>query len=297
MRTPKDYAVLVLKGIGMGAADVVPGVSGGTIALIVGIYEELVNSIKSVNLHALKLLFTFKFSDFWRQINGSFLLSVVSGILISIYSLAKLVTFLLENHPVMIWAFFFGLVLSSIYYVVKNVSEWNVMNVFMFLVGTAVAYYITIVTPTSTTNDLWFIFLSGAIAICAMILPGISGSFILLLLGKYEYMMSAVKNLDIFLLVVFAAGALVGIVLFSRLLSYLLANFYNITISLLSGFMLGSLNKVWPWKLPVSYAPDGSVLTERNILPDAYMWEGIVLILVGVAVVVILETVSSRKEK
>ncbi len=297
MRTPKDYAVLVLKGIGMGAADVVPGVSGGTIALIVGIYEELVNSIKSVNLHALKLLFTFKFADFWRQINGSFLLSVVSGILISIYSLAKLVTFLLENHPVMIWAFFFGLVLSSIYYVVKNVSEWNVMNVFMFLVGTAVAYYITIVTPTSTTNDLWFIFLSGAIAICAMILPGISGSFILLLLGKYEYMMSAVKNLDIFLLVVFAAGALVGIVLFSRLLSYLLANFYNITISLLSGFMLGSLNKVWPWKLPLSYAPDGSVLTERNILPDAYMWEGIVLILVGVAVVVILETVSSRKEK
>lgn len=297
MRTPKDYAVLVLKGIGMGAADVVPGVSGGTIALIVGIYEELVNSIKSVNLHALKLLFTFKFTDFWRQINGSFLLSVVSGILISIYSLAKLVTFLLENHPVMIWAFFFGLVLSSIYYVVKNVSEWNVMNVFMFLVGTAVAYYITIVTPTSTTNDLWFIFLSGAIAICAMILPGISGSFILLLLGKYEYMMSAVKNLDIFLLVVFAAGALVGIVLFSRLLSYLLANFYNITISLLSGFMLGSLNKVWPWKLPLSYAPDGSVLTERNILPDAYMWEGIVLILVGVAVVVILETVSSRKEK
>lgn len=297
MRTPKDYAVLVLKGIGMGAADVVPGVSGGTIALIVGIYEELVNSIKSVNLHALKLLFTFKFADFWRQINGSFLLSVVSGILISIYSLAKLVTFLLENHPVMIWAFFFGLVLSSIYYVVKNVSEWNVMNVFMFLVGTAVAYYITIVTPTSTTNDLWFIFLSGAIAICAMILPGISGSFILLLLGKYEYMMSAVKNLDIFLLVVFATGALVGIVLFSRLLSYLLANFYNITISLLSGFMLGSLNKVWPWKLPVSYAPDGSVLTERNILPDAYMWEGIVLILVGVAVVVILETVSSRKEK
>ena len=297
MRTPKDYAVLVLKGIGMGAGGVVPGVSGGTIALIVGIYEELVNSIKSVNLHALKLLFTFKFADFWRQINGSFLLSVVSGILISIYSLAKLVTFLLENHPVMIWAFFFGLVLSSIYYVVKNVSEWNVMNVFMFLVGTAVAYYITIVTPTSTTNDLWFIFLSGAIAICAMILPGISGSFILLLLGKYEYMMSAVKNLDIFLLVVFAAGALVGIVLFSRLLSYLLANFYNITISLLSGFMLGSLNKVWPWKLPVSYAPDGSVLTERNILPDAYMWEGIVLILVGVAVVVILETVSSRKEK
>ena len=252
------------------------------------------NSIKSVNLHALKLLFTFKFADFWRQINGSFLLSVVSGILISIYSLAKLVTFLLENHPVMIWAFFFGLVLSSIYYVVKNVSEWNVMNVFMFLVGTAVAYYITIVTPTSTTNDLWFIFLSGAIAICAMILPGISGSFILLLLGKYEYMMSAVKNLDIFLLVVFAAGALVGIVLFSRLLSYLLANFYNITISLLSGFMLGSLNKVWPWKLPVSYAPDGSVLTERNILPDAYMWEGLVLILVGVAVFVIIETVSSR---
>lgn len=297
MRTPKDYAVLVLKGIGMGAADVVPGVSGGTIALIVGIYEELVNSIKSVNLHSLKLLFSFRFAEFWRQINGAFLISVLSGILISIYSLAKLVTFLLDKHPVMIWAFFFGLVLSSIYYVVKNVSSWNVLNMFMFLVGTAVAYYITIVTPTSTTNDLWFIFLSGAIAICAMILPGISGSFILLLLGKYEYMMSAVKDLDILLLGVFAAGALVGIVLFSRLLSYLLANFYNVTISVLSGFMLGSLNKVWPWKLPVSYSPDGTVLTERNILPDTYMWEGIALILVGVAVVVILENVSARKEK
>lgn len=297
MRTPKDYAVLVLKGIGMGAADVVPGVSGGTIALIVGIYEELVNSIKSVNLHSLKLLFSFRFAEFWRQINGAFLISVLSGILISIYSLAKLVTFLLDKHPVMIWAFFFGLVLSSIYYVVKNVSSWNVLNMFMFLVGTAVAYYITIVTPTSTTNDLWFIFLSGAIAICAMILPGISGSFILLLLGKYEYMMSAVKDLDILLLGVFAAGALVGIVLFSRLLSYLLANFYNVTISVLSGFMLGSLNKVWPWKLPVSYSPDGTVLTERNILPDTYMWEGITLILVGVAVVVILENVSARKEK
>lgn len=297
MRTPKDYAVLVLKGIGMGAADVVPGVSGGTIALIVGIYEELVNSIKSISLHSLKLLFTFRFAEFWRQINGSFLLSVVGGILISIYSLAKLVTYLLDKHPIMIWAFFFGLVLSSIYYVVKNVSQWNVLNVFMFLVGTAVAYYITVVTPTSTTNDLWFIFLSGAIAICAMILPGISGSFILLLLGKYEYMMSAVKNLDIMLLVVFAAGALIGIVLFSRLLSYLLANFYNITISVLSGFMLGSLNKVWPWKEPVSYAADGTVLTDRNILPDAYMWEGIALILVGVAVVIILETISARKEK
>lgn len=297
MRTPKDYAVLVLKGVGMGAADVVPGVSGGTIALIVGIYEELVNSIKSISLHSLKLLFTFRFAEFWRQINGSFLLSVVGGILISIYSLAKLVTYLLDKHPIMIWAFFFGLVLSSIYYVVKNVSQWNVLNMFMFLVGTAVAYYITVVTPTSTTNDLWFIFLSGAIAICAMILPGISGSFILLLLGKYEYMMSAVKNLDIMLLVVFAAGALIGIVLFSRLLSYLLANFYNITISVLSGFMLGSLNKVWPWKEPVSYAADGTVLTDRNILPDAYMWEGIVLILVGVAVVIILETVSARKGK
>lgn len=297
MRTPKDYAVLVLKGIGMGAADVVPGVSGGTIALIVGIYEELVNSIKSISLHSLKLLFTFRFAEFWRQINGSFLLSVVGGILISIYSLAKLVTYLLDKHPIMIWAFFFGLVLSSIYYVVKNVSQWNVLNMFMFLVGTAVAYYITVVTPTSTTNDLWFIFLSGAIAICAMILPGISGSFILLLFGKYEYMMSAVKNLDIMLLVVFAAGALIGIVLFSRLLSYLLANFYNITISVLSGFMLGSLNKVWPWKEPVSYAADGTVLTDRNILPDTYMWEGIVLILVGVAVVIILETVSARKEK
>lgn len=297
MRKPKDYAVLVLKGIGMGAADVVPGVSGGTIALIVGIYEELVNSIKSINFHSLKLLFTLRFAEFWRQINGSFLLSVVCGILISIYSLAELVTFLLKEYPTMIWAFFFGLVLSSIYYVVKDVSRWNFLNVMMFVAGTAVAYYITVVTPTSTTNDLWFIFLSGAIAICAMILPGISGSFILLLLGKYEYIMSAVKDLDFLLLATFAAGALIGIVLFSRLLSYLLANFYNITISLLSGFMLGSLNKVWPWREAVTRAADGSVLTDRAILPDMYVWEGVALMLVGVAVVVVLEAVSARKAK
>lgn len=297
MRTLKQYAVLVLKGMGMGAADVVPGVSGGTIALIVGIYEELINSIKSIDLKTLKLLFTLKFASFWRAINGSFLLSVVGGILISIYSLAKAVTYLLEYHPVMIWAFFFGLVLSSVYYVARKVSVWNVINIVSFIVGAVFAYYITVATPTTTPNDLWFVFLSGAIAICAMILPGISGSFILLLLGKYHYVMTAVKELDFSIIAVFACGAVIGIILFSRFLSYLLANFYNITIAVLSGFMLGSLNKVWPWKEVTERLADGTVLAERNILPHAYVWEGIGLIAVGIAVVVILETVSARYEK
>lgn len=300
-RSVKDYAVLVLKGIGMGAADVVPGVSGGTIAFIVGIYDELIDSIKSINMHSLNLLFTGKIAAFWKAINANFLLSLLFGIAISILSLAKLITYLLVNEPVLVWAFFFGLVLASTWFVSKDIKEWSWKTILGFIAGAVVAYYITIATPAETSTNLLFIFLCGAIAICAMILPGISGSFILVLLGKYFYIMEAVNKLDFIVLGVFAFGALLGITSFSRVLSYALKHFRNITLSVLTGFMLGSLNKVWPWKEVVETYTDthGEVkpLVENNILPDEYLVEGIILMVVGFALVYVLEKLSAKKVK
>lgn len=284
-RSLKDYALLFLKGIGMGAADVVPGVSGGTIAFIVGIYDELIESIKSINGASLKLLFTGKIAAFWKAINANFLLVLVSGIAVSIFSLAKLITYLLTAHPILIWAFFFGLVLASTWFVSKDIKKWNWKTILCFLIGAVVAYYITVATPAKTPNGLWFIFLSGAIAICAMILPGISGSFILVLLGKYFFVMEAVKNFDITIILVFICGAAIGITSFSRVLSFTLKNYRDVTIAVLTGFMLGSLNKVWPWK-------DAA---ESNILPHQYLWEGIGLMVVGFALVYVLEKMSAKK--
>lgn len=292
-RTIKDYVALTLKGMAMGAADVVPGVSGGTIAFIVGIYDELINSIKSINAQSLKLLFTGKIVAFWKAINGSFLCSILLGIGISVFSLAKLITWLLVAQPVLVWAFFFGLVLASTWFVSKDIKEWNVKTISSFIIGAAVAYYITVATPTETPSNLLFIFLCGAIAICAMILPGISGSFILVLLGKYFYIMDAVKSLNINVLLVFAAGALVGITSFSRVLSFALARFRNSTLAMLTGFMLGSLNKVWPWKEKVMM--DNGFELEHNIMPNAYLTEAIVLAIIGFFLVYFLEKLSQKK--
>jgi putative membrane protein len=295
----KDYGMLMLKGIAMGAADVVPGVSGGTVAFIVGIYEELINSIKSINPTNLKLLFSLRIAEFWKAINANFLLALVSGIAISIFSLAKLITYLLENEPVLVWAFFFGLVLSSTYFVAKTITQWDWKTYLFFVIGTVGAYFITVATPTETPNNLFFIFLCGAIAICAMILPGISGSFILVLLGKYFYIMSAVKSLDIVVMLVFICGAFIGITSFSNVLSFLLRRFHNTTIATLAGFMLGSLNKVWPWKKTVETYVDShghiKPLVEENILPNTLLWEGIGLMLFGFILVYVLEKISQKK--
>lgn len=295
----KDYGMLMLKGIAMGAADVVPGVSGGTVAFIVGIYEELINSIKSINPTNLKLLFSLRIAEFWKAINANFLLALVSGIAISIFSLAKLITYLLENEPVLVWAFFFGLVLSSTYFVAKTITQWDWKTYLFFVIGTVGAYFITVATPTETPNNLFFIFLCGAIAICAMILPGISGSFILVLLGKYFYIMSAVKSLDIVVMLVFICGAFIGITSFSNVLSFLLRRFHNTTIATLAGFMLGSLNKVWPWKETVETDVDShghiKPLVEENILPNTLLWEGIGLMLFGFILVYVLEKISQKK--
>ena len=218
----------------MGAADVIPGVSGGTIAFIMGIYGELLNSIKSINGEAFRLFFSGKFDAFWKHINGTFLASLFAGILISVFSLALLMKYLLEFHPIPLWSFFFGLILASAVYILKGLDKWSIQNIISLLAGVATGAFICLASPGQTPDELWFIFLSGAIAICAMILPGISGSFILLLLGKYAFVMSAVSSLNIPVLLVFALGCAVGIVSFSHFLSWLLKKYYMLTIALLS---------------------------------------------------------------
>lgn len=300
-RNIKDYLLLVLKGMGMGAADVVPGVSGGTIAFLVGIYEELINSIKSVNAHTIKLFFSLRWKEFWSAINGNFLMAVIAGIAISFISLAKVITYLLTEHPVLVWSFFFGLVLASTWFVSKRIKRWSVAPVFSFVIGAIAAFFITVATPAETPDSYWFIFLCGSIAICAMILPGISGSFILVLLGKYFFMMDAIQNFKINYIATFISGAAIGIVLFSNVLSFLLRKFHDLTIALLTGFMFGSLNKVWPWKEVVETYVDRHGVTkpliEANIAPNAYIWQSILLMLIGFGLVAVLEVISSKFEK
>ena len=290
MEKKKNYLLLVLRGCAMGAADVIPGVSGGTIAFITGIYEELINSIRSIDLQALRLLGTFKFKEFWKHINGNFLVSVVAGIAISIFSLAKLMKYLLEFHPLYIWSFFFGLIIASALLVSKEVKKWDLFTITSLVVGAVVGYTITVLTPTSTPETWWFVLLSGAIAICAMILPGISGAFILLLLGKYEYIITAVSDFNIGILLVFLVGAVAGIISFSHLLSWLLKNYHGMTVALLTGFMVGSLNKIWPWKLTDTELINGtSFEIERNVLPgtfeqagkDPRPWQVLLMCLIG----------------
>ena len=268
------YIVLALKGCAMGMADVVPGVSGGTIAVISGIYEELLDSIRSVDATALRLLLRFRLAEFWRHINGRFLLPVLLGIAVAIFSLARLMTYLLTNQPIAIWSFFFGLIVASALLVARQIGRWDWRTVLAFAVGAAAAWWITVATPAETPDDWWFVMLSGAIAICAMILPGISGAFILLLLGKYQYIMHAVGEFDIPVIAVFVIGAAAGIISFSHLLSWLLKHWHDVTVAVLMGFMVGSLNKVWPWKETVeTYLDSHGVaqpLVQNNIAPGTF---------------------------
>jgi len=309
-KTAKDYSIVTLKGIAMGAADVIPGVSGGTIAFISGIYGELLDSIKSINLVALKLLLTGKFAEFWKAINGTFLLSLVTGIAFSIISLAKALKYLLDHYPILVWSFFFGLVVASAIYVARTITKWNFGTVASGSAGIIIAYFITVITPAEANTTYWFIFLSGAIAICAMILPGISGSFILVLLGMYKFILEAVGNFELGVIFTFMAGAAIGIISFSNVLSWLLKKYHNLTISLLSGFMIGSLNKVWPWKKVVETFTDRhgeeKPLIEENILPGTYeqitenqsfIIEAIALAAFGFVLIFIIENIANRLRK
>lgn len=307
MRAFKDYLLLFVKGMGMGAADVVPGVSGGTIAFITGIYQELLNSLKAINTESFRLLFKFQLLSFWKAINGKFLLSVFLGVLVSLVSLARLITFLLEVHPIKVWSFFFGLVIISAITVLRQIDRWKLTVIIGLLLGIATAYLITIATPASTPDAWWFIFFSGAIAISTMILPGISGAFILLILGKYKYVTGALHEFNYQVILIFVAGCVTGLMSFVRIVSWVLDKYYQVAIAVLSGFMIGSLNKVWPWKEVLTYRIDSKgnqiPALDHSVLPNHYfditgndpqVLQAILLMAMGIGVVVILEKVANR---
>lgn len=304
-RTIKDYFVIMLKGMAMGAADVVPGVSGGTIAFISGIYEELLGSISNVNLKLLKTLQKEGFASAWRQINGNFLASLFVGIFISIVSLAKMISWLLIHHPILVWSFFFGLVLASIIYIAKQVTQWNLVSGILLILGAILAYYITTLNPlVSEHSSMSFMFLAGAIAICAMILPGISGSFILVLLGAYKPVLAAVNNRDFTTITFVGLGAIIGLLTFSKVLKYLFENYKNYTLVVLTGFIIGSLNKIWPWKKVLTYRTNSHgeqvPFNELSISPFSYdgnpqLMYATVLAIIGFGLILLLEKLAVKK--
>jgi len=287
----------------MGAADVVPGVSGGTIAFISGIYEELLTSISAVNFTTLKLLKTNGIKAFWKVVNGNFLVALLLGIFTSILSLAKLISWLLEHKPILVWSFFFGLVLASILYIGKQITKWNSIAIIGLLVGAAIAYYITTLQPLISENSSpLFLFLAGAIAICAMILPGISGAFILVLLGAYKPVLDAIHNRDFKLIAILAFGAIVGLLSFSKLLKWLFNNYKNYTLVVLTGFILGSLNKIWPWKQTLTWRVNSHGIevpfNQQSISPfsfegDSQLALAILLSIIGFAAIILLEKIAN----
>ena len=288
----------------MGAADVVPGVSGGTMAFILGIYEELIESIKTIaSPDTIKLLTGFKIKEMYDNLPWRFLLAVAVGILFAIFSLARFLEWMLENHPALLWSFFFGLVVASIITVSKKVKQWGAGAVGGVIIGAIVAYLIVGLVPVETPNAAWFLFLSGAIAICAMILPGISGSFILVLMGKYEYILSAVNSQDFVTLILVALGAGVGLVTFAQILSWLFKRYHDLTVAILIGFMVGSLRKIWPWKETVQTYTDrhGEIvpLVQENIPPpviDGAVFFALILAVVAFVIVFALDRWAASQQ-
>lgn len=315
-----QHLFLFLKGIAMGAADVVPGVSGGTIAFISGIYEELVSTIHNLNTKFFSVWKERGFLTAWKVYNLQFLLILFGGVAISILSLAKLIAWLLDNHPVLVWSFFFGLIVASIVYIGKQIKPWNPKIIFAILLAGFGSYLITLAEPMTSPDNNWFIFLSGFIAIIAMILPGISGSFILLLLGSYEVIIKTLNNFTVsvvqgnwellsdslFKIISFILGALIGIKLFSGVLTWLFKNYKNITLAVLTGFMIGALNKVWPWKEVLSWRLNSEgeevPLLEKSVFPPSFMGEphvtgAIICMVIGFLSIFILERLAVKKAK
>ena len=276
---------LILTGFCMGAADIVPGVSGGTMAFILGIYEELVDSIRRfASPEIWKPLLKADIRTVVQKSNWKFLVSVGSGILLAIVTLSHVLETLLESHPVYVWSFFFGLVIASAFSVSRRMTKISPYILSALLVGIVMAYYIVRLVPVRTPEEPWFLVLSGAIAICAMILPGISGSFLLVILGKYEFVLQAVTSRDIVSLSYIALGAGGGILGFSHVLSWLLHRYHNITIAFLTGLMIGSLYKIWPWKID-----------NINVIPElsSDLTYGLFLMIAGCFSVVLLEKIAS----
>ena len=285
-----EYILTAVKGACMGAADVIPGVSGGTIAFIMGIYDKFVASLAAINAEAVKLFFTGKFKEFWRHINGGFLLSLVVGIGVSVISLATVMQTLLSDFPIQTWAFFFGLIVASSIFILRGISGWGLREILFLIGGVVLGVVICTLSPTQTPDALWFIFLSGAIAICAMILPGISGSFILLILGKYQYILGAVSDLvagqnvvgNLLIIGAFAIGAVVGILSFSKFLHWLLSRWHKQVLIILAGFIIGSLVKIWPWNNPEAIA-------QTELTGSLHIGSAIIIALIGFSLVTGIE--------
>lgn len=305
-RKIKDYIIIGFKGMAMGAADVVPGVSGGTIAFISGIYEELLGSISNVNLKLFNTLKKEGLKAAWKQVNGNFLLSLFLGIFISVVTLAKAIKYLLENEPILLWSFFFGLVLASIIYVAKQITKWNFISVLLLLLSSFLAYYVTTLNPLVNENSsLLFLFLAGVIAICAMILPGISGAFILVLLGAYKTILTAVDDRDLKTIATVGLGAIVGLLSFSKILKWLFSNYKNYTLAALTGFIIGSLNKIWPWKETLTWRTNshGVKVPFNQVSVSPFSFEvdpqipfAVLLALIGFLLILLMEKLAVKKQ-
>ena len=302
-RSPIQYLWVVLKGMAMGAADVVPGVSGGTIAFISGIYEELIRSINNIRPSLIGVLRKEGLGAFWRELNGGFLLALLTGIGISVFSLARGISWLLTHEPVLLWSFFFGLVLASVFYVAKSIDHWKLNIIVMAMVGALIAYTIVSLPISQREAGIPFLFLSGALAICAMILPGISGAFILVLLGSYKTILDAVHERDLQIIAIVGAGAIVGLLSFAHLLKWMFSRFKNATLALLTGFIMGSLPKIWPWKIvrETQVFDDKEIAVSETVVapwnyPDEPQWAAALgLAIAGFCLIFILERLASKK--
>ncbi|VUD51903.1 hypothetical protein TDB9533_01523 [Thalassocella blandensis] len=306
-RSVKENALILVRGMAMGAADVVPGVSGGTIAFITGIYDELLHSLKNIGPAALMVLFKQGFGEFWRHINGTFLVCLFVGILISIKTFAQIISFCLDSYPLIVWGFFSGLIAASIILLFKKHPEWRVKDFVLCAIGALIVVGISLAKPAQVPGTPIMLFFGGFIAICAMILPGISGSFLLLLMGLYPVFLAAINELDIMALGCFAAGCISGLLVFSRFLSWLLDRFYTQTLALLVGFLIGSLNVTWPWKVVLQTMRDRHgdevPLVQRNVWPwnfedltqtDTMFWFVVISTCGGIFLVLFTEYIAKR---
>jgi len=299
MPRKENLLSVFLKGAAMGTANVIPGVSGGTIAFITGIYERLIYALKSFNTTAIGFLLKGKFKNFVQYTDLGFLSTLGAGVAVSILSLAKLFDYLFATYPVLLWAFFFGLILASVYYVGKQVTKWSATAIVALIIGTIIAVGISLLNPAQENSSFWYVFLCGIVAICSMILPGLSGSFILIIMGNYRLILRAIGKFNFSVLLPLGLGCVVGVVAFSNLLSYVFKRFPDVTIALLTGFILGSLNILWPWKEAAEtfIKPNGeeTILKYAKVLPnslDAHNIMAIALVFLGIASIFIIERLA-----
>lgn len=295
-----QYIANFLKGMGVGSANVIPGVSGGTIALITGIFERLIDALKSLNLTAIKLFFTGKFKEFAKHTDLWFLVSVGSGVVVAILTIARLFEFMFENYPIYLWSFFFGMILVSIYYVGITIEKFNWKVIVSFIIGTAIALFIAFGTPAKENSNFIYLVICGAVATCSMILPGLSGSFVLVLMGNYQLIMiDAVNDLNLKILLPVVLGGVVGLLAFSHLLSWIFKNYRDITIAVLTGFILGSMPIIWPWKNDVItyFGSEAKVTGYEYFFPEFNMEFAIALVimLIGAGIIVLTEKMAKKK--